>query len=64
GDLEGNIEQAKRVDLQQKGSITGDVNAGSLTVAAGARMRGQAVFGWEDSGKSDKKSGGKHDSAS
>jgi cytoskeletal protein CcmA (bactofilin family) len=57
GELEGNIEGATRVDLQQTGIITGDVKAGSLTVASGARMRGQAVFGWKDeqakSGKSD-----------
>ncbi len=48
GELEGNIESATRVDLQQTGIITGDVKAGSLTVASGARMRGQAVFGWKD----------------
>ncbi len=48
GELEGNIEGAAKVDLQQTGAITGDVKAGSLTVAAGARMRGQAVFGWKD----------------
>ena len=30
--------------------MTGDVKAGSLTVAAGARMRGRAEFGWDDSG--------------
>jgi cytoskeletal protein CcmA (bactofilin family) len=48
GELEGNIENATRVDLQQTGVITGDVKAGSLTVASGARMRGQAVFGWKD----------------
>ena len=48
GELEGNIEGAAKVDLQQSGAITGDVKAGSLTVAAGARMRGQAVFGWKD----------------
>ena len=48
GELEGNIEGAARVELQPSGAITGDVKAGSLTVAAGARMRGQAVFGWED----------------
>jgi cytoskeletal protein CcmA (bactofilin family) len=58
GELEGNIESATRVDLQQTGVITGDVKAGSLTVASGARMRGQAVFGWKDehvskSGKTD-----------
>lgn len=48
GELEGNIEAAARVELQQSGAITGDIKAGSLTVAAGARMRGQAVFGWDD----------------
>ena len=52
GELEGNIESASRVDLQPSGAITGDVKAGAFTVAAGARMRGQAVFGWdEDKGK-------------
>lgn len=48
GELEGNIEGATRVDLQQSGAIIGDVKTGSFTVAAGARMRGQAVFGWKD----------------
>ena len=50
GELEGNIEQSSRVELQQTGVVTGDLKAGSLTVAAGARMRGHADFGWEDSG--------------
>lgn len=50
GELEGNIEQSTRVELQQTGVVTGDLKAGSLTVAAGARMRGHADFGWEDSG--------------
>jgi cytoskeletal protein CcmA (bactofilin family) len=36
------------VDLLQSGVVVGDIKAGSLTVAAGARMRGQAEFGWED----------------
>ena len=48
GELEGNVEGASRVELQQSGVVTGDIKAGSLTVAAGARMRGQAVFGWDD----------------
>jgi cytoskeletal protein CcmA (bactofilin family) len=48
GELEGNVEAASRVELQPSGAITGDVKAGSFTVAAGARMRGQAVFGWGD----------------
>jgi cytoskeletal protein CcmA (bactofilin family) len=48
GELEGNIEEASLVDLQQTGVLIGDLKAGSLTVAAGARMRGQAEFGWGD----------------
>jgi cytoskeletal protein CcmA (bactofilin family) len=51
GELQGNIDGARRVELQQGGVITGDVKSGSLTVAAGSRMRGQVEFGWEDSGK-------------
>ena len=49
GELVGNIDGAKRVELRQGGMITGDVKAGSLTAAAGSRMRGQVDFGWEDS---------------
>jgi len=30
--------------------LIGDLKAGSLTVAAGSRMRGQVEFGWEDKG--------------
>ena len=48
GELEGNIESAQQVELQQGGVLVGDVKAGSLTVAAGARMRGQADFGWDE----------------
>ncbi|MEP7243412.1 MAG: polymer-forming cytoskeletal protein [Gammaproteobacteria bacterium] len=48
GELKGNIENAKRVELLEGGIINGDVKAGSLTVAAGSRMRGQVEFGWED----------------
>jgi len=47
GELIGNIDNAKRVELLETGVITGDVKAGSLTVAAGSRMRGQVEFGWE-----------------
>ena len=32
------------------GVINGDVAAGSLSVAAGARMRGRAEFGWNETG--------------
>ena len=48
GELEGNVEEAALVDLQQTGVVIGDVKAGSLTVAAGARLRGQAEFDWDD----------------
>lgn len=46
GDIEGNIEGAERVELLSTGVINGDLKAGTLTVAAGARMRGRAEFGW------------------
>lgn len=47
GELEGNIDGASRVELLQSGVLNGNLNAGSLTVAAGSRMRGQAEFGWD-----------------
>jgi cytoskeletal protein CcmA (bactofilin family) len=48
GELEGNIDGAKRVELLESGVIAGDVKAGALTVAAGSRMRGQVEFGWDE----------------
>ncbi|WP_119717906.1 bactofilin family protein [Cognatilysobacter tabacisoli] len=48
GELEGNVESAQRVELLESGVIVGDVKAGSVVVASGARMRGQVEFGWED----------------
>ena len=65
GELEGNVEQATRVELLQTGVVIGDLKAGSLAVAAGARMRGQADFGWDD-GKGSKagKPGNGHGAAS
>ena len=48
GELEGNVVEASRVDLLQTAVMIGDLKAGSLTVTAGARMRGQAEFGWDD----------------
>ena len=57
GELEGNVEEASHVDLSPTGVLTGDLKAGSITVAAGARMRGQVEFGWDD-GKGPKS--GKH----
>ncbi|KRG70976.1 bactofilin family protein [Pseudoxanthomonas dokdonensis] len=64
GELEGNIESASRVELLASGVLIGDVKAGSLTVAAGSRMRGNADFGWEDSKGGDKSaSSGKRNGA-
>lgn len=51
GELIGNIENAKRVELLETGVINGDVKAGSLTVAAGSRMRGQVEFGYDVEGR-------------
>lgn len=47
GELEGNIDQAGRVELLETGVLLGDLKASSLTVAAGSRMRGHAEFGWD-----------------
>ena len=58
GELEGNVEEATRVELTQSAVVVGDVKASSLTVVAGARMRGQAEFGWgDDKGSKVSKSG-------
>jgi len=56
GELEGNVEVASHVELLPTGVVIGDLKAGSLTVAAGACMRGHAEFGWDDGkgSKSDK----------
>lgn len=48
GELEGNVEEATRVELTQSAVVIGDLKAGTLTVVSGARMRGQAEFGWGD----------------
>jgi len=48
GELEGNVDAASSVELLETGVVHGDLSAGSLTVAAGSRMRGQAEFGWDE----------------
>ena len=67
GELVGNIEAASHVDLLQSGSLTGDLKAASLTVAAGSRMRGMAEFGWDDiksaDGKNVSRNGADHGKA-
>jgi cytoskeletal protein CcmA (bactofilin family) len=51
GELDGNIEGAQQVELQQTGVINGDLKAGTLTVAAGSRIRGHVECGWDKDGK-------------
>ncbi len=51
GQLDGNIDAASRVELLQTGVLNGELKAGSLTVAAGSRMRGRAEFGWDEKPK-------------
>jgi cytoskeletal protein CcmA (bactofilin family) len=48
GAVEGNIENARTVELLSTGVLEGDLKAGTLTVAAGSRMRGRVEFGWGD----------------
>ncbi|HXN11272.1 MAG TPA: polymer-forming cytoskeletal protein [Steroidobacteraceae bacterium] len=48
GELQGNIDAAKQVDVLSTGVIVGDVKAATITVAAGSRMRGHVEFGWDD----------------
>ena len=55
GELDGNIESAQQVELLQSGVINGDMKAGSLTVAAGSRIRGHVECGWDKDGKSSSK---------
>ena len=52
GELIGNVEDARRVELVETGVINGNVRAGLLTVAAGSRMRGQVEFGYEGEARS------------
>lgn len=47
GELEGNIESAARVELLDTAVMIGDLKAGTLTVAAGSKIRGHVDCGWE-----------------
>jgi cytoskeletal protein CcmA (bactofilin family) len=48
GEIQGNIDSAQKVELLASGILEGDLKAGTLTVAAGSRMRGRVEFGWGD----------------
>ncbi|GAB1595596.1 bactofilin family protein [Lysobacter claricitrinus] len=64
GDLEGNVESAQRVEIVESGSMIGDVKAGTVTVAPGARMRGMVEFGWDDAANGRKPKNDKTDTDS
>lgn len=53
GDLEGNIESAERVELLDSAVLNGDLKAGTLTVAAGSRIRGHIECGWDEKAAGD-----------
>jgi cytoskeletal protein CcmA (bactofilin family) len=61
GELEGNIKSAARVEMLESSMLIGDIKAGTLTVAAGAKIRGNIDCGWETSGA--QTSGAKPESA-
>jgi cytoskeletal protein CcmA (bactofilin family) len=48
GEVRGQIAASSRVELRESGVLVGDLKAGSLTVAAGSKMRGNVEFGWKE----------------
>ena len=48
GEVRGHIVAASRVEFKESGTLIGDLKAGSLTVAAGSKMRGKVEFGWKE----------------
>lgn len=51
GELDGNIEQASKVELQSSSVVNGDIKAETLTVLAGARIRGHVDCGPDHAGQ-------------
>ena len=47
GAIDGNIDASNHMTLLETGQLVGDLKAGFVTVAAGARMRGKVEFGWD-----------------
>ena len=48
GEVRGHIICTSRVEFKESGTLIGDLKAGSLTVAAGSKMRGKVEFGWKE----------------
>lgn len=57
GELDGNIQSAEKVELLASSVLTGDVKAGSMTVAAGSKIRGHVECGWDASEASARRGG-------
>ncbi|MBC7988481.1 MAG: polymer-forming cytoskeletal protein [Luteimonas sp.] len=63
GELEGNVESAERVEVLDTAVLTGDLKAGSLTVAAGSKIRGHVECGWEGKENTSKSNSNGHSKA-
>ena len=48
GEVRGHLVATSRVEFKESGTLIGDLKAGSLTVAAGSKMRGKVEFGWKE----------------
>jgi cytoskeletal protein CcmA (bactofilin family) len=48
GEVRGHLIAASRVEFKESGTLVGDLKAGTLTVAAGSKMRGKVEFGWKE----------------
>jgi len=59
GELEGNVVRATRVDIVSSGIMMGDLKADTLTLAAGARLRGHVECGWVEAPRGGPSSNGR-----
>jgi len=48
GKLDGHIESAEKVELLDTAILIGDLKTGTLTIAAGSRVRGTIQCGWKE----------------
>ena len=48
GEVHGHIISTSLIEFKESGTLIGDLKAGSLTVAAGSKMRGKVEFGWKE----------------
>jgi cytoskeletal protein CcmA (bactofilin family) len=48
GEVRGQIVSTSLIEFRESGTLIGDLKAGSLTVAAGSKMRGKVEFGWKE----------------